>query len=90
MHVLLAIPPKYSVASVMGYLKGEELADDIRQARQPQVQVRQQEVLGGGLLRVHRRPEQGDDRQYIREQESHDIALDKLSVKEYEDPFKRR
>ena len=33
----------------------EELADDIRQARQPQVQVRQQEVLGGGPLRVHRR-----------------------------------
>ena len=26
---------------------------------------------------------------YIREQESHDIALDKQSVKEYEDPFKR-
>lgn len=25
----------------------------------------------------------------IREQEAHDIALDKLSVKEYEDPFKR-
>ncbi len=24
---------------------------------------------------------------YIREQESHDIALDKLSVKEYEDPL---
>ena len=27
---------------------------------------------------------------YIREQEAHDIALDKLSVKEYEDPFKRK
>lgn len=26
---------------------------------------------------------------YIREQEAHDIALDKLSVKEYEDPFKK-
>ena len=25
---------------------------------------------------------------YIQEQESHDIAMDKLSVKEYEDPFK--
>ncbi|HEM6006314.1 TPA: IS200/IS605 family transposase, partial [Streptococcus suis] len=24
---------------------------------------------------------------YIREQENNDIALDKLSVKEYEDPF---
>ena len=46
-----------------GLPEGEELADDIRQARQPQVQVRQQEVLGGGLLRVHRRPERGDDRE---------------------------
>ena len=25
---------------------------------------------------------------YIQEQEKHDIALDKLSVREYEDPFK--
>ena len=27
-------------------------------------------------------------RKYIQEQEKHDIALDKLSVKEYEDPFR--
>jgi len=27
-------------------------------------------------------------RKYLQEQEKHDIALDKLSVKEYEDPFK--
>ncbi|MEE0227783.1 MAG: IS200/IS605 family transposase, partial [Slackia isoflavoniconvertens] len=27
---------------------------------------------------------------YIREQESRDIAQDKLSVKEYEDPFGRK
>ncbi len=27
-------------------------------------------------------------RKYIREQESRDIVLDKLSVKEFEDPFK--
>ena len=27
---------------------------------------------------------------YIREQEAADIALDKLSVKEYEDPFSRK
>ena len=25
---------------------------------------------------------------YIQDQDKHDIALDKLSVKEYEDPFK--
>ena len=28
-------------------------------------------------------------RKYIRYQEKHDIALDKLSVKEYEDPFSK-
>ena len=27
-------------------------------------------------------------KKYIQEQEKHDIALDKLSVKEYQDPFK--
>ncbi len=27
-------------------------------------------------------------RKYIKEQEKHDMAMDKLSVKEYEDPFK--
>lgn len=27
-------------------------------------------------------------RKYIEAQEKHDIAVDKLSVKEYEDPFK--
>ena len=27
-------------------------------------------------------------KKYIQEQEKHDIASDKLSVKEYEDPFK--
>ena len=29
-------------------------------------------------------------RKYIQDQEKHDIALDKLSVREYEDPFKGR
>lgn len=27
-------------------------------------------------------------KKYIQEQEKHDIALDKLSMKEYEDPFR--
>ena len=27
---------------------------------------------------------------YIREQEQHDIAMDKLSVKEYKDPFEKK
>ena len=31
---------------------------------------------------------EGTIKKYIQEQEKHDIALDKLSVREYEDPFK--
>ena len=27
---------------------------------------------------------------YVREQEQHDIAMDKLSVKEYKDPFEEK
>lgn len=27
-------------------------------------------------------------KKYIKEQDKHDIAMDKLSVREYEDPFK--
>ena len=29
-------------------------------------------------------------KKYIQEQESHDIAMDKLSVKEYKDPFEEK
>ena len=46
-----------------GLSEGQELAHDLRQARQPEVQVRQQEVLGGGLLRLDGRPERGHHRE---------------------------
>ena len=49
-HLVLSIPPKISVSSFMGYLKGKS-----------------------ALMMF----------------ETHDQAIDKLSVKEYEDPFKR-
>ena len=44
-----------------GLPEGQELADDLRPAREHEVQVRQPEVLVGRLLRVDRRPERGDD-----------------------------
>lgn len=75
-----------------GASEEQKLAAYVRQACKPQVQVRKQEVLGRGLLCLDRRAERGHDRevQYIREQEVVDIAPDKLSVKEYEDPFGRK
>ena len=44
--------------------------------------------MGRGLLREYRGLNEETIKKYIQEQERADIALDKLSVKEYEDPFK--
>ena len=49
-HMLIRIPPKYSVSQIMGYLKGKEQSDDIRQARNPQVQVWEPTFLGARIL----------------------------------------
>ena len=88
-HMLPAMPPKCSVSSVMGYLEGEGPADDVRQAREHEVKVRQQEVPGRG----HCAPAVGLNEaaiaKRIRGQEKAGIALDRLSVKEHEDPFGR-
>lgn len=70
--------------------QGQEYADDVRQARQPEAQVRKLSLLVRRLLCDDRRPERGDDRKYIREQEANDIALDKLSVKEYKNTIRKK
>ncbi len=45
--------------------------------------------MGRGVLCKHRVGlNEATIKKYIQEQEKHDIAMDKLSVKEYEDPFK--
>ena len=40
------------------------------------------------ILYSYSRIKWGYNKKYIQDQEKHDIAMDKLSVKEYEDPFK--
>lgn len=44
--------------------------------------------MGRGLLCQYVGLNEATIRKYIQEQEAHDIAMDKLSVKEYEDLFK--
>ena len=62
-RVLLAIPPKYSVASVMGYLKGKSSLMIFDRHANLKYKFGNRRFWAGGLLRVHRRPERGDDRQ---------------------------
>ena len=60
-HMLVSIPPKIGVSSFMGGLKGKSALLMSGKACEPQVQVREQEVLARGALRLDRRHERGHD-----------------------------
>ena len=89
-HMLAGIPPKIGVSSFMGCLKGKSALPMSGKACEPQVQVREQEVLGRGPLRARRRHERGHDRVAHQGAGSCGLALGKLSVKEHEEPFSRK
>ena len=75
------IPPKRSVSSFVGCLK-ERLAD-VRQTRK----FGNRHFWAEGCYVSTMGLNEATIRKYIEDQEKHDIALDKFSVREY-DPFK--
>ena len=56
-HMLISIPPKYSVSQIMGYLKGKK-SYDIRSPCESKIQVWKQAFLGQRVFRGYRRTEQ--------------------------------
>ena len=60
-HMLISIPPKYSVAEVIGYLKREEFDLDCAECGTQAAEVSESQILGEGVLRLDRRAERGDD-----------------------------
>ena len=54
-HMLLEIPPKVSVSSFMGYLKGKSKSNDLRKVLGIEIQVSEQGVLVPWVLRRHSR-----------------------------------
>ena len=89
-HMLPAMPPKCSVSSVMGYLKGKSSLMIFDKHANMKYKFGNRKFWAEGYHVSTVGLNEATIAKYIREQESHDIALDKLSVKEYEDPFKRR
>ncbi|NJE81192.1 IS200/IS605 family transposase [Olsenella sp. SW781] len=83
------IPPKISVSSFMGYLKGKSslLMFDRRANLKHEFGNRRFWAEGHCVSTVGLN--EATIAKYIREQERADIAQDRLSVKEYEDPFAR-
>ena len=82
-HMLLSIPPKIAVSTFIGYLKGKSALQMFDKHANLKYKFGNRHYYAStvGL-------NEATVKKYIEEQEKHDIALDKLSVKEYEDPFK--
>ena len=86
-HLLLSIPPKMSVASFMGYLKGKSSLMIFDKHSNLKYKFGNRRFWAEGYYVSTVGLNEATVRKYIEEQEKADIAKDKLSVKEYEDPF---
>ena len=87
-HLLLSIPPKMSVSSFMGYLKGKSALMMFDKHANLKYKFGNRHFWAEGYYVSTVGLNEATIRKYIEDQGKHDIALNKLSVKEYEDPFK--
>ena len=88
-HMLAGIPPKLAVASFMGYLKGKSAPMMRALHANLKYKFGNRRFWSEGCCVSTVGLNEATIRKYIQEQEAHDIAPGKLSVKEYEDPFKK-
>ncbi len=87
-HMLVLIPPKISVSSFMGYLKGKSALMMFDKHANLKYKFGNRHFWSEGYYVSTVGLNEATVKKYIREQELHDQMKDKLSVKEYEDPFK--
>ena len=86
-HMLVSIPPKISASSVMGYLKGKSSLLMFDRHANLKYKYGNRKFWAEGYYVSTVGLNEATIRKYIREQENADIAQDKLSLKEYENPF---
>ena len=86
-HMLVKIPPKYSVAQIMGYLKGKSslMIFDRHANMKYKYGNRHFWCRGYYVDTVGKNAKKIEE--YIRTQLQEDIAEDQLTLKEYIDPF---
>lgn len=89
-HIPVGIPPKISVSSFMGYLKGKSALMVFDKHANLKYKFGNGRFRAEGCYASTVGLNEATIAKYIREQEAADIALDRLSVKEYEDPFAKR
>ena len=85
-HLVLLILPKYSVSSFMGYLKGKSSLMIFDMHSNLKYRYGNRNFWAEGYYVSTLGLNESTIRKYIREQESHDIVIDKLTTKEYTNP----
>ena len=87
-HMLVSIPPRMSVARFMGYLKGKSALMMFDKHANLKYKFGNRHFWAEGYYVSMVGFNEATIKKYIQEQEKHDIALDKLNVKEYENAFR--
>jgi len=87
-HLLLSIPPKYSVSQIMGYLKGKSAMMIFERHANLKYKFGNRNFWATGYYVSTVGLNTATIEKYIREQEKQDQIEDSLSKKEYTDPFK--
>jgi putative transposase len=87
-HLLLSIPPKYSVSQIMGYLKGKSAMMIFERHANLKYKFGSRNFWAEGYYVSTVGLNTATIQKYIREQEKEDQIMDKLKTKEYANPFK--
>jgi putative transposase len=87
-HLLLSIPPKYSVSQVMGYLKGKSAMMIFDRHSNLKYKFGNRHFWAEGYYVSTVGFNEATIAKYIREQDKHDQMMDKITTKELENPFR--
>ncbi len=87
-HLLVAIPPKMSVSAFMGYLKGKSAMMIFDRHSNLKFKFGNRNFWSTGYYVSTVGLNEATIAKYIREQDTHDQMMDKISKKELEDPFR--
>ena len=87
-HLLLMIPPKMSVSNFMGYLKGKSTMMLFERHANLKYKLGNRNFWAKGYYVSTVGLNKETVVEYIRNQEQEDMMHDKMTSKEYKDPFK--
>ena len=86
-HMLVSIPPKYSVAQIMGYLKGKSSLMIFEKYANLKYKYGNRHFWCRGYYVSTVGANKKAIQEYIRNQLHEDYTDDQMSIKEYVDPF---